>query len=107
MEVMNIQHIGPSLHFAPAADPGDGLLDLVLFTAEQREMLAEYLSSRLEGNSQPLQWNAHRGQRLQLRCEDSDIHIDDKVWPAHGSTSFELPMHFELDVDRHALEFLV
>ncbi len=107
MEVMNIQHIGPSLHFAPAADPGDGLLEVILVTAEQREKLAEYFSSRLEGDSQPLQWNAHRGQRLELRCEASDIHIDDKVWPAHGPTSSEVPMHFALDVDRHSLEFLV
>jgi diacylglycerol kinase (ATP) len=107
MEVMNIQHIGPSLHFAPAADPGDGLLDLILVTAEQREMLAEYLSRRLEGDVEPLEWNAYRGHRLELRCEDSDIHIDDKVWPAHGETSVGLPMNFKLDVDRHALEFLV
>ena len=107
MEVMNIQHIGPSLHFAPAAAPGDGLLDLILVTTDQREKLAEYFSRRLEGDSQPLEWNAYRGQRLQLRCEDSDIHIDDKVWPAQGASSVEVPMHFRLDVDRHALEFLV
>jgi diacylglycerol kinase (ATP) len=107
MEVMNIQHIGPSLHFAPAADPGDGLLELILVTAEQREKLAAYFSSRLDGDSRPLQWNAHRGQRIQLRCEASDVHIDDRVWPAHGPTSFEGPMHFGLAVDGHSLEFLV
>jgi diacylglycerol kinase (ATP) len=107
MEVMNIQHIGPSLHFAPAADPGDGLLDVILVTADQREKLADYFSRRLEGDTQSLQWNAYRGQRLWLQCEDSDIHIDDKVWPAHGPTSVEVPMHFQFGVDRHALEFLV
>jgi diacylglycerol kinase (ATP) len=107
LEVMNIQHIGPGLHFAPAADPGDGLLDVVLVTAGQREKLANYLASRLEGNSQLLQWAAHRGQRLQLRCENSDIHIDDKVWPAHGPASSQLPMHFDVQVERNALEFLV
>jgi diacylglycerol kinase (ATP) len=107
MEVMNIQHIGPSLHFAPAADPGDGLIELILVKVEQREKLAEYFSSRLEGGSQPLRWGAYRGQRLQLRCEASDIHIDDKVWPAHGPVSVKGPMHFALGVDRHSLEFLV
>jgi diacylglycerol kinase (ATP) len=107
MEVMNIQHIGPSLHFAPAADPGDGLVELILVTEEQREKLAEYFSRRLEGSSEPLEWNAYRGQRLQLRCEASDIHIDDKVWPARGPVSVGGPMHFGLGVDRHSLEFLV
>ena len=103
---MNIQHIGPGLHFAPDADPGDGLLDVVLFTAEHRDTLGEYLTSRLEGNPQPLQWPAHRGQHLELRCEDSDMHIDDKVFSAHGSTSSEMPMHLDVKVDNNVLEFL-
>ena len=107
LEVMNIQHIGPGLHFAPDADPGDGLLDVVLFTAEHRDTLGTYLTSRLEGNHQPLQWPARRGQHLELRCEDSDMHIDDKVFPANGSTSSELPMHLDVKVDNNVLEFLV
>ena len=28
VEVMNIQYIGPSLHLAPSADPGDGQLEV-------------------------------------------------------------------------------
>jgi diacylglycerol kinase (ATP) len=107
MEVMNIQHIGPGLHFAPNADPGDGLLDVVLFTADHRDALGEYLSGRLEGNRQPLDWTVHRGRRLQFLWERSDIHIDDKVWPAHGSTSSESPVLLDVKVDHHALQFLV
>ena len=107
LEVMNIKHIGPSLHFAPDADSGDGLLDVVLVTADQRDRLGEYLSSCLEGRPQPLQWTVHRGKRLQLGYEDQDVHIDDKVWPAHGSTTVHGPMHLEMTVDSQILEFLV
>jgi diacylglycerol kinase (ATP) len=107
LEVMNIQHIGPGLHLAPDADPGDGLLDVVLVTALQRDKLDEYLGSRLEGDLQPLQWTVHKGRHLQLRWEDTDMHIDDKVWPAHGPTSSPSPVPHEVKVDSHALEFLV
>ena len=107
MEVMSIQHIGPGLHVAPDADPGDGLLDVVLFTADHRDALGEYLSGRLEGNPQPLDWTVHRGQHLQFLWERSDIHIDDKVWPAHDSTSSESPVLLDVKVDHHALQFLV
>ncbi len=107
LEVMNIQHIGPSLHVAPDADPGDGLLDVVLFTAEQRGTLGDYLANCLEGNPRPPQWTVHRGRRLRICYEGSDMHIDDKVWPAHGSTASQSPMVLDIKVDGHALEFLV
>ena len=48
-----------------------------------------------------------RGKRLQLGYEDQDMHIDDKVWPAHGSTAAHVPMHLEMKVDSQILEFLV
>jgi diacylglycerol kinase (ATP) len=107
LEVMNIKHIGPSLHFAPDADSGDGLLDVVLVTADQRDRLGEYLSSCLEGRPQSPQWTVHRGARLRLEYEDQDMHIDDKVWPSHGSTAAHVPMHLDIKVDSQILEFLV
>ena len=56
LEVMNIQHIGPSLHLAPDANPGDGLLDVVLVKAAHRagdKHVGEYFFNRLEGHSNP------------------------------------------------------
>ena len=84
LEVMNIQHIGPSLHFAPDADPGDGLLDVILFSAADRGKLGDYLTSRLEGHCHPPQWTVPRGKHLQLRWDGSEMHIDDKTWPDVG-----------------------
>jgi diacylglycerol kinase family enzyme len=107
LEVMNIQHIGPSLHIAPDADPGDGLLEVVLVSKHERDKLVDYLGSRAEGNRQPLQWEIPRGQRLQLQWDGSDSHIDDRAWPCRGSTFDQSPIALEVTVDRHALEFLV
>ncbi len=107
LEVMNIQHIGPGLHFAPDANPRDGLLDVVLFTPGERDKLGDYLTGRVEGNPQPLEWAVHRCQHLKLRCEESDMHVDDKVWPAHGPTASQCPVLHEVKVDKHALVFLV
>jgi diacylglycerol kinase (ATP) len=107
LEVMNIPHIGPSLHFAPDADPCDGLLDVVLLTDAQRDKLGDYLASCLEGDSQPMQCTVIRGRHLQLECDGADIHIDDKVWPAHGSTSSESPILLDLSAESHSVDFFV
>jgi diacylglycerol kinase (ATP) len=107
LQVMNIQHIGPSLHLAPDAEPGDGLLDVVLVKAAEREKLGEYLFNRLEGHSHPPRWTVPRGRRLKLRWEASDMHIDDKVWPGPEPTSPEPPVFVDVKVESHALEFLV
>ena len=41
VEAMSIRSIGPNATFAPAADPGDGLIDLVLIGAEDRAPLLD------------------------------------------------------------------
>lgn len=107
LEVMNIQHIGPSLHLAPHADPGDGLFEVVLFSAENRDELDDYIATRLEGNSRPPRWTVPRGKHLQLQWDGSDMHIDDKKWPRRDSTIPQSPMVVDVKVDSHTLEFLV
>jgi len=107
LEVMNIQHIGPGLHLAPDADPGDGLLEVVRFSANERDELGKYLAKRLIGNSHPPEWTVRSGRRLQLQWDGSDLHIDDKVWPSPASASLPSPIVLDVTVDRHALQFLV
>ena len=107
LEVMNIRHIGPSLHFAPDADPGDGRLEVVLFSAAERDKLGDYLANRLEGDCHPLRWTVPRGKHLQLRWDGSDMHIDDKAWPDGSSDRAQSPMVLDVKADNHALEFLV
>ncbi len=37
LEAMNIRSIGPNLRLAPDADPGDGLLDIVLVSDSEEK----------------------------------------------------------------------
>jgi diacylglycerol kinase family enzyme len=107
LEAMNIQHIGPSLHLAPDADPSDGLLDVVLIDALERDKLGEYLAKRLEGGAHPPRWPVYRCRQLELQWENSDLHIDDEVWPGCALPKSHSAMHLDVEVESRALEFLV
>lgn len=43
LDVMNIGHLGPGLPLLPAADPGDGKLDLAIVGEAQRTVLLDWL----------------------------------------------------------------
>jgi len=80
LEAMNIRLIGPHLHFAPDADPGDGLFDVVLVSEDQCQALLEYFGHRLEKEATVPTLTTHRGRRLELTWDDPEIHFDDGVW---------------------------
>jgi diacylglycerol kinase (ATP) len=89
VEVMNIREIGPNLPLAPSADPGDGILDVVLIGPEHRESLAGLAEARARGRvgaATPLP--VKRGRRLEIRFPAACcLHVDDEVWPGdapHG-----------------------
>jgi diacylglycerol kinase family enzyme len=107
LEAMNIQHIGPSLHLAPDADPSDGLLNVVLIGADEREKLGMYLADRLSGRSDPPRWRVHRGRNLQIWCDKADLHLDDRVWRASASNDAESPILLDVKMESHALAFLL
>jgi diacylglycerol kinase (ATP) len=83
VEAMNIGEIGPNLPLAPAADPGDGLLDIVLVGPDDRASLVDYLSERLrELDPDPPPLDARRGERIVIGPPgDVRLHLDDRLWP--------------------------
>jgi diacylglycerol kinase family enzyme len=106
LEAMSIRCIGPNLCLAPDADPGDGLLDLVLVTKEQQDRLERYLSDLIAGTPSLPDLVVHRGRRLEIEWEGSVLHLDDQVWPDQDSTpSSRAAIHVE--ADSHTLQFLV
>ncbi|MBE9166337.1 hypothetical protein IQ238_01900 [Pleurocapsales cyanobacterium LEGE 06147] len=114
VEAMNIQNIGPNICVAPLADPGDGHLDVVLITEEERETFGQYLTNCLSGDETTPDFTVCRGKHLQLRWEGSEIHFDSDIWAAN-KTPFEkvnplkqaTPVTLEIRLEPHALEFLV
>jgi diacylglycerol kinase (ATP) len=106
-EAMNIQYIGPSMHLAPNADPGDGQLELVLLSASDRGQLDEHIGARAEGRIHRPRWTVARGKRLQLGCDGSDVHVDDKGLPHGGSAGNKARLVLDVNVEGHAHLFLV
>jgi diacylglycerol kinase (ATP) len=85
LEAMIIRLIGPHLHLAPDADPGDGLFDVVLVSEDQAEALLRYLGHRLEREATLPALTVHRGRRLELLWTEPEIHFDDEAWAKNAA----------------------
>jgi diacylglycerol kinase (ATP) len=79
VEAMNMRFVGPKVPLAPEADPGDGLLDVVLLSEQERGPLLEYLGRRLrEAAAEMPQPPVKRGRHLRLRsAEGLPLHVGD------------------------------
>jgi diacylglycerol kinase family enzyme len=105
LEAMNIRSIGPNLDLAPAADPGDGFLDLVLVSKGERDQISKYLTDRIDGKSSSPRLIVRRSQRLQIECKGLLIHIDDELWPNDGSRPTS-PIVIDVKLSSEGLEML-
>jgi diacylglycerol kinase family enzyme len=81
VEVMNIRSVGPTVELAPGASVSDGLFDIVLLGEEERAVLRDYLTARIDGGKPILRVPTHRGRHVKLAWRGSRVHIDDQVWP--------------------------
>jgi diacylglycerol kinase family enzyme len=83
VEVLNTRFVGPNLPLAPDAFPGDGLFDLVVLGARDRQPLLTYLESRMHlasGQLPPLR--CRRAQKIKIEAPAGiRWHLDDKTWP--------------------------
>ena len=107
LEAMNIRSIGPNLWLAPDADPGDGLLDVVLVPDRERQRLTDHLTERTEGKNIFPQLTTHRGRHLHIECDELRVHIDDDIWPSHGEHPPYSPMIIDVSLHPESLEMLV
>ena len=107
LETMNILSIGPNLCLAPDADPGDGLLDIVLVPEREKEKLTRYLTELIAGKKISPDLTVHRGRHLQIECEELRVHIDDDVWPSHGEHPPYAPMIIDISLHPESLEIVI
>lgn len=87
VEMMNVPMIGPHLPLAPAADPGDGLLDVALLRPAGRAAFLDYLDARLAGeDAEPPALEVRRARTVALGWTGRRpaLHVDDEPWPAPG-----------------------
>lgn len=106
IEVMNIRFIGPNLYVAPAADPTDGLFDIVLVEERERAALQSHIRSWQEGCLQPPELKTYRGKHLHLEWQGSALHVDDEAWPPEGTTC-EMPARIDIHARAAALQLLL
>ena len=108
-EVMNTPFVGPNLFLASSARAGDGALDAVFVTNEERARLADHLASWHRGalRSSPALASAS-GRVLTMTWTGFDLHLDDRVWPdktVNRSDRADAPI--EVRVEPGAVEFLI
>jgi diacylglycerol kinase (ATP) len=82
VEVMNIRETGPNIPLAPAADPGDGHVDVVRVRGADRLPLLDYVEARLRGEPAAVPPLAvDRGREVSLRASPrGSIRADDELW---------------------------
>ena len=106
VEVMNVRETGPNVPLAPAADPSDGLFDVVCIRPDDRPALVAYVEERIDGRRPPApRLPARRGAAIRLRPPGGGrLHVDDELWPAdpHAHTADAV-----IEVSRRSVELLV
>ena len=77
-EAINLRYVGPNMLLAPNGKPGDGKLDVVLVTEDERTRLLEYLNKWQDNRERLAVLPTLRGERLQIEWTGYELHIDDK-----------------------------
>jgi diacylglycerol kinase (ATP) len=97
VEALNIPLVGPNVSLSPDAAWDDGLLDVVLVTAEDRTALERHVASRLHGDEvKPLSPIPLRGSHVRfVPPSNARLHLDDSEWDppsagAEGDRAVEL-----------------
>jgi len=87
---LNIAYVGSGLALAPAADAGDGQLDLLLVGEAERDALGGYLAAISEGEEPTLAIPTRRVTRLRMEWSAASGHVDDHLWPERSGDADSL-----------------
>jgi len=79
VELLNISRLGPKLLLAKNANPGDGMLELILIRAKQRPLLIKYLEEVIAGKKPQFPIKPISVKQLKLKLDTKDIHVDDEL----------------------------
>jgi diacylglycerol kinase (ATP) len=106
-EAMNIPYVGPNLHLAPRALPGDGLLHIVTITEAERGRFYKYLTHWQKDKNPAVELPTFEGGKLKVARGEFKVHVDDHLWPDPGEKESAKPSAIEVEVEPAALEFIV
>jgi diacylglycerol kinase family enzyme len=106
-EAINLRYVGPNMFLAPDGKPGDGLLDVVMVTEDERALLVEYLNTWQENRERLATLPTRRGRRLQIEWTGYELHIDDKLYPRKKDDPERMVGIVEASIKTAAVELLV
>jgi diacylglycerol kinase family enzyme len=106
-EAINLRYVGPSMFLAPGGKPGDGLLDVVLVSEDERAHLLEYLNKWQKNRERRAVLPTRRGRRLKVEWTGYALHIDDKLYPREDDDPDEMAGVVEAWIEPAAVELLV
>lgn len=84
---LNIPYVGPGIPLAPAADAGDGKLDLLLVTEVERRALGDFLAGFGRGEEPTITIPTRRVRHARLEWSAAHGYVDDHLWPDAGSSA--------------------
>lgn len=92
IEILNIRSVGPNLVLAPHADPGDGILEVVLVPEEDRFKLALYVEEQLKDRPSNFPFPVIQCREIKLETSPTLLHIDDQLTMATQKTNIEVSL---------------
>lgn len=95
VEVLNTPMVGPNIHLAPEADPGDEYLDVVWLQSEERQRFETELLRRLNRREYSLNLPSRRCSSVELSWEGADIHIDGEAFKDYENKTLRLSVSSE------------
>ena len=104
VEVLNFGAAGPNLRFSPHADGADGLLDIVLVGAQERDCLEAHVSALEKDPLYVGTLPTFQARHVTITCQGGLLHVDDELWTEPGEQAV---ITAEAMLRSRALTFLV
>jgi diacylglycerol kinase (ATP) len=101
VEIMNIRSIGPNLVLAGEADPGDGLLDVVMVSESSRNKFESFLLSRINDEDKEFSFSTIRARKVKIFWDGKDAHADDE------RLKIEKPVEVSIEILPEMMQFMV
>jgi diacylglycerol kinase family enzyme len=90
LEITNTPSIGPNLNVSPASDPGDGTLEVVAVSAEQRDKFLEFLKAGIDGREVQYSYDLMTGSHIKIRWNGNLCHLDDELISIRNQKEVEI-----------------
>jgi len=99
--IMNTNSLGPNLFLAPAAKVGDGHLNVVLITEENKEHLAKYVLKKIKNENATFPIHSIKAKKVSLAWKGMHAHADDEQINSSHSKKIKIK------IKKRLLKFLV